>query len=144
MTGEYHLWYPRSMKEQNTKHTTYKLGYHLIWCPQYRKAILTGDVALALEKELRRLAQSNGWTIHMLAIQPDHVHLFLSAPPAIAPSLIANTLKGASARTLFKQFPALKQELWGGHLWSRSFYVCSVGDMSEDVVRRYIEAQTHD
>ncbi len=58
--------------------------------------------------------------------------------------MIANTLKGASARTLFKQHPALKQDLWGGHLWSRSFYVGSVGDMSEDVVRRYIEAQKHD
>ena len=132
------------MKEQNTKHTTYKLGYHLVWCPKYRKAILTADVAASLDTELRRLAQSNGWIIHTLSIQPDHVHLFLSVPPAIAPSLIANTLKGASARALFKQHPELKQELWGGHLWSRSFYVGSVGDMNEDVVRRYIEAQTHD
>jgi putative transposase len=132
------------MKEQNTKHTTYKLGYHLVWCPKYRKAILTGEVAAGLDTELRHLAQSNRWTIHSLAIQPDHVHLFLSAPPAIAPSQIANTLKGASARTLFKQYPALKQELWDGHLWSRSFYVGSVGDMSEDVVRRYLEAHTHD
>ncbi len=132
------------MKEQNTKHTTYKLGYHLVWCPKYRKAILTGEVAADAEAELRRLAQSNGWTIHTLVVQPDHVHLFLSAPPAVAPSLIANTLKGASARTLFKQHPELKQELWGGHLWSRSFYVGSVGDMSEDIVRRYIEAQRHE
>lgn len=132
------------MKEQKTKHTTYKLGYHFVWCPKYRKLVLTGAVAADTETELHRLAQSNGWTIHSLSIQPDHVHLFLSAPPAVAPSLIANTLKGASARTLFKQHPELKQELWGGHLWSRSFYVGSVGDMSEDVVRRYIEAQTHD
>ena len=132
------------MKEQSTKHTTYKLGYHFVWCPQFQKAILTGNVAAGLDAELRRLAQSNGWTIHSLAIQPDHVHLFLSAPPAVAPSQIANTLKGASARTLFKQYPALKQELWGGHLWSRSFYVGSVGEMSDDVVRRYLEAQTHD
>ena len=132
------------MKERNTKHTTYKLGYHLIWCPKYRKAVLTGETAAGLETELRRLCLSNGWEIYSLSIQPDHVHLFLSAPPAIAPSLIANTLKGASARTLFKQFPAIKQELWDGHLWSRSFYVGSVGDMSEDVVRRSIEAQTHE
>ena len=132
------------MKEQNTKHTTYKLGYHFVWCPKYRKAILTGEVATDTETELRRLAQSNGWTIHSLAIQPDYVHLFLSAPPAVAPSLIANTLKGASARNLFKQHPDLRQDLWGGHLWSRSFFVGSVGDMSEDVVQRYIEAQTHE
>jgi putative transposase len=132
------------MKEKNTKHTTYNLGYHLVWRPQYCKAILTGEIAAGLETELRRLCQSNGWEISSLSIQPAQVHLFLSAPPAVAPSLIANTLKGASARTLFKQHPELKQELWGGHLWSRSFYVGSVGDMSEDGVRRSIEAQTHD
>ena len=132
------------MKEQSTKHTKYNLGYHLVWCPNYRKAILTEDVAAGLEAELRRLCQMNRWTLHTLAIQPDYVHLFLSAPPAIAPSQIANTLKGASARTLFKQHPELKQDLWGGHLWSRSFYVGSVGDMSEDVIRRYLEAQTHE
>jgi putative transposase len=132
------------MREKNTKHTTYKLGYHLVWCPKYRKAILTGEIAAGLETELRRLCQSNGWEIYSLSIHSDHVHLFLSAPPAVAPSLIANTLKGASARMLFKHYPALKQELWGSHLWSRSFYVGSVGDMSEDVVRRYIEAQTHE
>ena len=127
------------MKEQNPKHTTYKLGYHLVWCPQYRKAILTGDVAAGLDTELRRLAQSNGWTIHRLAIQPDHVHLFLSAPPAIAPSQIANTLKGASARTLFKQHPELKQDLWGGHLWSRKFLVISVGEFSAEAVSAFLE-----
>ena len=70
-----------SMKEQNTKHTTYKLGYHFVWCPKYRKAILSGSVAADAEAELRRLAQSNGWTIHSLAIQPDHVHLFLLPRP---------------------------------------------------------------
>ena len=76
------------MKEQNTKHTTYKLGYHLVWCPKYRKAILTADVAASLDTELRRLAQSNGWIIHTLSIQPDHVHLFLSVRPRLPlPSL---------------------------------------------------------
>ena len=128
------------MQARKTKYVTYKLGYHFVWCPKYRKAVLTGEVQAFLDNEIRRLCAENGWEVGSLNVQPDHVHLFVSAPPAIAPSLIANTLKGITARQVFKRFPELKaKEFWGGHLWSRSFYVGSVGDMSEDVVRRYIE-----
>lgn len=128
------------MQARKTKHVTYKLGYHFVWCPKYRKAVLTDEVRTLIEGEIHRLCAENGWEVGSLNVQPDHVHLFVSAPPAIAPSLIANTLKGITARQVFKQFPEFKkQEFWGGHLWSRSFYVGSVGDMSEDTVRKYIE-----
>ena len=127
------------METKRTKHTTYKIGYHMVWCPTYRKEILTGKIASFVEAEIRRLCDNNKWTIGALTIQEDHVHLFVSAPPAIAPSLIANTLKGITARQVFKQFPEVKKQLWGGHFWSRSFYVGTVGDMSADVVQRYIE-----
>ena len=67
-------------------------------------------------------------------IQPDHVHLFLSALPSVAPSEIAHTLKGTTARKVFQCFPEVKKQLWGGAFWSRSYYVGSVGDMSVDTV----------
>src|SRR5690348_8475407 len=92
----------RGMKEQHTKHVTYKIGYHFVWCPTYRKQMLQGDVASLVEAEIKRLCATNNWTISALNIQEDHVHLFVSAPPAIAPSLLANTLKGISARQVFK------------------------------------------
>ena len=128
-----------SMEEQHTKHVTYKIGYHFVWCPTYRKHILTGDVALFVESEMRRLCETNKWIIGALNIQEDHVHLFLSAPPSVSPSLIANTLKGITARQVFKQFPEVKKQLWGGSFWSRSFYVGTVGDMTETTVKKYIE-----
>ncbi len=127
------------MEEQHTKHVTYKIGYHFVWCPKYRKHILTGDVALFVESEMRRLCETNKWIIGALNIQEDHVHLFLSAPPSVSPSLIANTLKGITARQVFKQFPEVKKQLWGGSFWSRSFYVGTVGDMTETTVKKYIE-----
>ncbi len=82
------------MEEQHTKHATYKIAYHFVWCPKYRKAILTGEVAQCVESEIRRLCEENKWAIGALNVQEDHVHLFLSALPSTAPSLIANTLKG--------------------------------------------------
>lgn len=127
------------METKHTKHTTYTIGYHLVWCPKFRKEVLTGEVASFVDAEIRRLCEQNTWTLGALNVQEDHVHLFVGAPPAIAPSQIANTLKGITARQVFKRFPGMRKQLWGGHFWSRSFYVGTVGDMSADVVQKYIE-----
>jgi len=72
-------------------------------------------------------------------VQEDHIHLFLGAKPRMAPSLIANTLKGITARQVFKRFPSVKKHLWGGSFWSRSYYAGTMGDMTESNVKKYIE-----
>ncbi|HLG64952.1 MAG TPA: IS200/IS605 family transposase [Ktedonosporobacter sp.] len=127
------------MDAQHTKHVTYKLAYHFVWCPKYRKKILVGKLATFLEQEIRCICTEQGWTIGAVNIQPDHVHLFLSAPPSVSPSQIAHPLKGTTARKVFQRFPLVKKHLWGGAFWSRSYYVGSVGDMSVDTVLKYIE-----
>ena len=126
------------MDAQHTKHVTDTLGYHFVWCPTYRKRILVGKIATCIEREIRRLCAEQNWTIGALHSQPDHVHLFLSAPSTVAPSEIAHQLKGATARAVFQRFPEIKHQLWGGAFWSRSYYVGSVGDMSLDVGRLVI------
>ncbi len=127
------------MDAQHTKHVTYQLAYHLVWCPRYRKRILTGKIATFVEQELRRICEANTWTIGALNVQEDHVHLFLSAPPSVAPSQIAHALKGTTARSVFQRFPLVKKQLWGGAFWSQSYDVGSVGDMSVDAVLQSIE-----
>jgi len=122
------------MDAQHTTHVTYKLAYHFVWCPTYRKKILVGKLAAFLEQEIRRLGFANTWTIGVLNVQADHVHLFLSAPPSIPPAQIAHTLKGTTARKVVQQLPEVKNHLWGGAFWSRSYFVGSVGDMSVDTV----------
>ena len=99
------------MEEQHTKHVTYKIAFHFVWCPKYRKQVLIGDVAQFVEAEIRRLCKENGWPIGALTIQEDHVHLFLGAPPSVSPSLIANTLKGITARQVFKHYPEVKKHI---------------------------------
>jgi putative transposase len=66
---------------------------------------------------------------------PDHVHIFLSAPPAVSPAIIAKILKGASARRLFTMFPH-QRRLWGGHLWNPSYYVGTAGHVSAETIKR--------
>ena len=107
--------------------------------PRIEKRFLIGKLATCIEQEIRRICEANTWTIGALNVQADHVHLFLSAPPSVAPSQIAHTLKGTTARKVFQRFPEVKKQLWGGAFWSRSYYVGSVGDMSVDTVLKYIE-----
>src|SRR5256886_17065029 len=93
------------MEEQHTKHVTYKIAYHFVWCPKYRKQVLVGEVAQFVEAELRRLCEENNWKIGVLHVQEDHVYLFVSALPATDHSMIANTLMGLNVRQVFKRLP---------------------------------------
>lgn len=76
-------------------------------------------------------------------IQPDHIHLFLSIPPAIAVADAVKVLKRVTARRLLQKFPALKKRLWDGHPWSPSYYVGTAGNVSAETIRRYIERFEH-
>lgn len=73
-------------------------------------------------------------------MQADHVYLFRSSPPSVAPSQLAHTLKGTTGRLVWQCcFPERKKQLWDTAFWSRSSYVVSVGDMSVDTVLKYLE-----
>lgn len=114
------------------------LGYHIVWCPKYRRPVLLGKVATALENVLRIVALDLGVELVALEVMPDHVHVFADVPVTVAPTVLVQRLKGASSRLLRLRFPALGRR---PVLWSRSYYIGSVGHVSEATVRRYIENQ---
>ncbi|MBI4145229.1 IS200/IS605 family transposase [Candidatus Woesearchaeota archaeon] len=128
---------------KSTRNAVYQTAYHAVWIPKYRKRVLTEHVADRLRGVLHEIAQANGFEILALEIQPDHVHLFYSAPPAIAPSLAVQWFKGISARTLFCEFPHLSKILGKGHLWAPSFYIGTAGQVSAATIKRYIERTEH-
>lgn len=74
--------------------------------------------------------------------EQDHIHVFASAHPKIAPSYIVKMLKGISGRKLFLTFPEMKSKLWKGHLWNSSYYIETVGSSSEEAIKKYIEKQS--
>lgn len=130
------------MPIRSAAHVTYNIQYHFVWIPKYRKMILEEEIAQELEKLLYGIAERYDFTIEELAVAPDHVHLFLSAPPRYAPSAIMEKIKGITATKLFQRFPSLRAVLWGGHLWSRGYYVGTSGDkVTNDLIRRYIQYQ---
>jgi putative transposase len=116
----------------------YQTAYHVIWCPKYPDT-LTGPIAAEVGTLLETVCRERGWRVISKQIHPDHIHLFVSIPPAIAVADAVKVLKGVSARHLFQRFPALKKRLWGGHLWSPSYYVGTAGTLSATTIQRYIE-----
>ena len=119
--------------------TVYKIGYHLIWCPKYRRKVLVGDVEARLRELIMEKAEEIGVSVEELQIMPDHVHLFVKAPPTISLHRIVQQLKGYSSHEMRNQFKSLRTRL--PTLWTRSYYVESCGHISEETVRRYIEEQ---
>jgi putative transposase len=92
---------------------------------------------------LEQICAERGWPVISKEIQADHIHLFLSIPPALAVADAVKVLKGTTARWLFARIPALKKRLSGGHLWSPSYYVGTAGNVSAETIRRYIERSEH-
>jgi len=132
------------MKVKNLKYdrtTVHNIGYHIVWSTKYRKNIIKGGVEASLKQLFTDIANEKGFLIKKMEVMPDHVHVFASAKPKVAPAYIYKMLKGISARRLFAKFPELKKTLWGGHLWNPSTYIETIGHISEETVLRYIEDQ---
>ena len=116
------------MKKSNLIHArtcVYNVNYHIVWSVKYRRKHDKGFTVAEFETG-----------------ECDHVHLFVSAPPKISISLIVQYLKGITGRKLYEQFPDLKQKLWKGELWNHSYYVETIGNISEETIRKYIEHQS--
>ena len=120
------------------KHSVYNINYHLVFCPKRRKSVLVDDIVLDLEQLFTDLMVTMGCKIEQLSIEPDHVHLFISAPPNISPHLIIKNLKGNTSKFLRDKYPQLKKL---PTMWSRSYYIGTVGFVSESVVKNYIANQ---
>lgn len=125
------------------RNCVYQTAYHVVWCPKYRKHILSGNIAKSLSAMIKLICDERNWPVIAIEIQTDHIHLFLTIPPSVSVSNAVKILKGNTARWLFKQFPNLKNQLFKGHLWSPSYYVGTAGDVSAATIQKYIERAEH-
>jgi putative transposase len=127
---------------QRSRHASYLLHVHFVFTPKYRKGVfkkkhidfLNIVFQNTCEKLECKLIEFNG--------ENNHVHLLVLYPPKVAISVLVNSLKGVSSRLLRKEFQDIKENYWNGRrLWSRSYFACSCGGASIDVLRKYIESQ---
>jgi putative transposase len=124
------------VETKQTRHAVYSITYHLVWCPKYRRKVLSGPVAERLGQLIRfKVAELDG-EIVALEIRPDYVHLFVSFPPTLAVHQIMHRLKGYTSYALCKESPWLRSRLPA--LWTRSYpsallrtgYVSTAGEVS--------------
>lgn len=120
-------------------HTLYDIKYHFVWITKYRYQVLKGPIAHRLRELLRQGCESRDMIIVKGAIRPDHVHLLIACPPHLSPSKIVQYLKGRSSRLIQEEFPQLKKRYWGQHLWARGYFCGTVGTVTDEMIREYIE-----
>jgi putative transposase len=123
---------------QRSRSRVFLIQYQLVWCPKRRKPVLVGKVKERLEQIIYQVADELGIKVLELAINPDHVHLLISAYPTIPVHKIVKRIKGRSSNILRREFPEL---LKLPSLWTHSYYVSTIGTVSKEAVEKYIEAQ---
>src|SRR6266567_4129436 len=128
-----------NMEYQHESHCVHLVVYHLIWCPKRRRKILVGPVHDRLKQIIEQVVEEHAWKLLKLAIQPDHVHLFLRANPYTLPTDIARKIKGRSSHLLREEFPTLKRM---PSLWTRSTFYSTAVDVSGQIIERYIAQQS--
>ncbi len=117
----------------------YSCQYHVVFCPKYRRSVLVDGIDIRLKELILEKQQEYLYTVIDLEVLPDHVHLILDVDPRLGISDIIGKIKGYTAHILRSEFPGLRSRL--PSLWTRSKFVSSIGAVSLDIVKRYIENQ---
>jgi len=120
----------------------YNVNYHIVWSVKYRRKVLIKEIEKYLKDLFQEIAKEKGFEVVMMEVgEQDHIHVFATAHSKVAPSYIVKMLKGISGRKLFLEFPEIKQKLWKGQLWNSSYYIETIGSISEGAIKKYIAMQ---
>ena len=135
MTGGIYM----SKVYKTSSHLTYSCQYHVIFCPKYRRRVLTNEIERRLKELFINISERYDFTILEMEVMPDHVHLLIDCNPRFGIMEVVHKLKGITSNVLRNEFPELKRKL--PSLWTRSAFISTVGSVSLDVVKQYIENQ---
>jgi putative transposase len=125
-----------------THHNVYDTHYHIVFPVKYRKSLLTNDIPLAIKAIAEEIAFRYDIDFEKIGTDGNHIHILASFPPKHSGSDVVRIFKSITARELFKRFPLLKKELWGGQFWSDGFYIATVSERGNwKTVERYVENQ---
>ena len=127
-----------ALEYQRDEHRVHLIVYHLVWTPKRRKAVLTGTIAADCRKLIERKCAEQGWKIIELAIQPDHLHLFVQVWPTVSAAEVVKACKSLTSHELRNKYPILRRL---PSLWTRSYFAATAGNVSSEAIRRYVAAQ---
>jgi len=126
-------------KYKTGNHLVYSCQYHVIFCPKYRRSVLGDGIDQRLKELIKSKESEYGYEVLDIEVMPDHVHMILDVNPKIGIFTVVNRIKGYTSHELRSEFPSLKKRL--PTLWTQSKFISSVGAVSLEVVKKYIQEQ---
>ena len=134
------------MHVERAAHCTYRIRYHMVMCVKYRKKMLLEQSRIEFLKEIMQgLALRYYFKFEAIGIDEDHFHVVVGAAPKYAPSQIMGIIKSWSAKLIFKKYPYIRKELWGGEFWSDGGHIDTVSEYGGlDRIKKYVKEQGRD
>ena len=130
------------MELRRNIHHVFRIMCHFVWIPKYRHKIFVEPYRKSLKVIIKKIGYDYNIEIVELEIPSDHVHMIVKSEPKVSPSDIMQIIKSISARNFFKFYPQIKRKyFWGGKLWTQSFFVETVGNTNDKVIREYVQNQ---
>ena len=133
------------MDLQRNTHHVFRLMYHFVWIPKYRHKDFEEPYRTELKTIIEKVAYDYDLDIVELEVPVDHIHMVIRSEPKTAPSDVMQIIKSISAREFFKSRPEIKKKyFWGGKLWTQSYFVETIGNANEEVIRAYVQKQLNE
>ena len=126
---------------RKSSHVQYDIEYHIVWTTKYRYRVIVGKIAERTRKLVIQSCNSMNVNIIKGSIGKEHIHLLVSCPPSLSVSKLVQQLKGKTSRTLQIEYKELRKRYWGRHLWASGYFCRSVGTVTRNIIKEYIENQ---
>ena len=126
---------------RKSSHVQYDIDYHIVWTTKYRYRVIEGNIAERARKLVIQSCNSMNVNIIKGSIGKEHIQLLVSCPPSLSVSKLVQQLKGKTSRTLQIEFKELRKRYWGRHLWASGYFCRSVGTVTRNIIKEYIENQ---
>ena len=127
------------MEYKSNRNVVYSCKFHVVWCPKYRRKVLTDEIATRLKELIIETAEGINADVIEMEVMPDHVHLLVEVDPQYGINKAVRHIKGVSSHVLRSEFPSLKSRL--PTLWTNSYFVSTVGGAPLSAIKQYIENQ---
>jgi len=128
-----------NIKYKSNNNIVYSCKYHVVWCPKYRRKVLTGKIEVRLKELIQETCIELQSELIELEIMPDHVRLLVEVDPQFGVHKVIKTIKGKTSRILRKEFPILTSKI--PTLWTNSYFISTVGGTPLEIIKQYIENQ---
>ncbi len=130
------------MELERNSHHVYRMMYHIVWIPKYRHKVFEEPYRSSLKDIIRKIGYDYDIRIEELEIPPDHIHMVVRGEPKQSVSWMMQVIKSISAREFFRMYPEIRRKyFWGGKLWTQSYFVETIGNANEEVIKEYVKNQ---